>query len=145
MVDAAPELRLLDALYRLNKLVVADARVHVAASADLDLVDFLVLRTVKMGIDNPGDLVSDLGLNPSVLSRSLSRLVDSGLVTREIDVTDSRRSRIRLTDSGLQTTDDIGARMRPSLAKRLQLLPPNRIRVLLDSLDILCGDAVDRT
>ena len=40
MVDTeAPELQLLDALYRLNKLVVADARVHVVATAHLDLVD----------------------------------------------------------------------------------------------------------
>ncbi|MGF0308956.1 MarR family winged helix-turn-helix transcriptional regulator [Rhodococcus sp. IEGM1428] len=144
MVDTdAPELQLLDALYRLNKLVLTDARVHVSAVAHLDLVDFLVLRTVKVGIDTPGDLVVDLGLNPSMLSRSLSKLADAGLVIREIDSADSRRSRIRLTDDGVRTTADIGGRMRPSLSRRLQLLPPDRIRVLLDSLEILCGDAVD--
>ncbi|KAA0096061.1 MarR family transcriptional regulator [Mycolicibacterium sp. P1-18] len=138
----APELRLLDGLYRLNKLVVADARVHVAATAHLDLVDFLVLRTVKLGVDTPSDLVSDLGLNPSVLSRSLSKLADSGLVTRQIELTDSRRSRIRLTDNGVQTTDDIGARLQPSLAQRLRLLTPDQTRILLESLEILCGDTV---
>ncbi|WP_328856601.1 MarR family transcriptional regulator [Williamsia herbipolensis] len=139
----APELQLLDALYRLNKLVVADARVHVAAAAHLDLVDFLVLRTVKMGVDSPGDLVSDLGLNPSVLSRALSKLADSGLVTREIDAADSRRSRIRLTDHGVQTTDDIGARITPVLARRLHRLSPDRIRIVVESLDVLCGETVD--
>ncbi|KQY09273.1 hypothetical protein ASD37_02085 [Mycobacterium sp. Root135] len=138
----APELQLLDALYRLNKLVVADARVHVVATAHLDLVDFLVLRTVKLGVDTPSDLVSDLGLNPSVLSRALSKLADSGLVTREIDLADSRRSRIRLTDNGVKTTDDIGERLRPSLARRLRLLSPDQTRILLESLEILCGDTV---
>ena len=143
MVDTdAPELQLLDALYRLNKLVLADTRVHVAATAHLDLVDFLVLRTVKLGVDTPSDLVSDLGLNPSVVSRALSKLANSGLVTRQIDLADSRRSRIRLTNDGVQTTDDIGARIRPGLTQRLRLLPPDRIRILLESLEILCGDTV---
>jgi DNA-binding MarR family transcriptional regulator len=105
-------------------------------------VDFLVLRTVKLGVDTPSDLVSDLGLNPSVLSRSLSKLADAGLVTREIDLADSRRSRIRLTDNGVQTTDDIGERLRPSLAQRLGLLTPDQTRILLESLEILCGDTV---
>jgi DNA-binding MarR family transcriptional regulator len=144
MVDTdAPELQLLDALYRLNKLVVADTRVHVAATAHLELVDFLVLRTVKLGVDTPSDLVSDLGLNPSVVSRALSKLANSGLVTRQIDLADSRRSRIRLTDDGVQTTDDIGARIRPGLAQRFRLLTPDRIQILLESLEILCGDTVD--
>ncbi|WP_319449788.1 MULTISPECIES: MarR family winged helix-turn-helix transcriptional regulator [unclassified Mycobacterium] len=143
MVDTdAPELQLLDALYRLNKLVLADTRVHVAATAHLDLADFLVLRTVKLGVDTPSDLVSDLGLNPSVVSRALSKLANSGLVTRQIDLADSRRSRIRLTDDGVQTTDDIGARIRPGLAQRLRLLTPDRIRILLESLEILCRDTV---
>ncbi|MEU0493874.1 MarR family winged helix-turn-helix transcriptional regulator [Mycobacterium sp. NPDC006124] len=144
MVDIdAPELQLLDALYRLNKLVVADARVHIAATAHLELVDFLVLRTVKLGVDTPGALVSDLGLNPSIVSRALSKLVDSGLVTRQIDLVDSRRSRITLTDDGIQTTNDVGARIRPGLAQRLRLLPPGQVRILLESLEILCGGTDD--
>lgn len=141
MVDTeAPELQLLDALYRLNKLVLADTRTHVSAAAHLDLVDFVVLRTVKLGIDTPGELVGDLGLNPSVVSRALSKLVSSGLVTRQIDLADSRRSRISLTDDGVKTLIDIEARIRPGLALRLRRLAPARIRILLESLEILCHD-----
>lgn len=113
-----PELRLLDTPYRLNKLVLADTRVNVASTTEnLELVDFLVLRTVKLGVDTPGDLVSDLGLD------------------------DSRRSRIRLTDAETKTTDQIDAGIQPGLALRLRLLTPDQVQALLESLETLCGDS----
>ncbi|MDT7707582.1 MAG: hypothetical protein QOG20_3189 [Pseudonocardiales bacterium] len=134
---AAPELRLLDALFRLSKSVLADARTHVAAAADLDLVDFLALRSIEFGIDSPGGLVRDLGLNPAVVSRALTRLAKAGLVERRIDADDSRRSRVALTDDGARTTAAIAARVRPGLAERLQRLDADRIQNLLDSLETL--------
>jgi DNA-binding MarR family transcriptional regulator len=133
----APELRLLDALFRLSKSVLADARTHVAAAADLDLVDFLTLRTIEFGVDTPGALVEDLGLNPAVVSRALTRLVRAGLVERRIDTQDSRRSRVELTEEGVRTNAAIAARVRPGLANRLQRLDPDRVQLLLDSLETL--------
>jgi DNA-binding MarR family transcriptional regulator len=135
--DRAPELRLLDALFRLNKSVLADARTHVAAAADLDLADFLTLRTIELGVDTPGGLVRDLGLNPAVVSRALTRLTRAGLIERRIDSADSRRSRVELTDAGRRTTAAIAARIRPGLAERLRRVDPNRIQTLLDSLETL--------
>jgi len=135
--QAAPELRLLDALFRLNKSVLADARTHIAAAADLDLADFLTLRTIELGVDTPGGLIRDLGLNPAVVSRALTKLTRAGLVERRIDSADSRRSRVDLTEAGARTTAAIGARIRPGLAKRLQQLDPHRIETLLESLETL--------
>ena len=134
---AAPELRLLDALFRLNKSVLADARTHIAAAADLDLADFLTLRTIELGVDTPGGLIRDLGLNPAVVSRALTKLTRAGLIERRIDSDDSRRSRVDLTEAGARTTAAIGARIRPGLAKRLQQLDPDRIDTLLESLEML--------
>jgi len=133
----APELRLLDALFRLNKSVLADARTHVAAAADLDLADFLTLRTIDIGVDTPGGLVRDLGLNPAAVSRALTKLARAGLIERRIDPDDSRRSRVELTKRGRRTTAAIAARIRPGLAQRLQRLEPNRIETLLESLETL--------
>jgi DNA-binding MarR family transcriptional regulator len=133
----APELRLLDALFRLNKSVLADARTHVAAAADLDLADFLTLRTIEIGVDTPGGLVRDLGLNPAAVSRALTKLTRAGLIERRIDPDDSRRSRVELTKRGRRTTAAIAARIRPGLAQRLQRLEPNRIETLLESLETL--------
>ena len=133
----APELRLLDALFRLNKSVLADARTHVGAAADLDLADFLTLRTIDIGVDTPGGLVRDLGLNPAAVSRALTKLARAGLIERRIDPDDFRRSRVELTKRGRRTTAAIAARIRPGLAQRLQRLEPNRIETLLESLETL--------
>ena len=133
----APELRLLDALFRLNKSVLADARTHVGAAADLDLADFLTLRTIDIGVDTPGGLVRDLGLNPAAVSRALTKLARAGLIERRIDPDDSRRSRVELTKRGRRTTAAIAARIRPGLTQRLQRLEPNRIETLLESLETL--------
>jgi DNA-binding MarR family transcriptional regulator len=133
----APELRLLDALFRLNKSVLADARTHVAAAADLDLADFLTLRTIEIGVDTPGGLVRDLGLHPAAVSRALTKLTRAGLIERRIDPDDSRRSRVELTKRGRRTTAAIAARIRPGLAQRLQRLEPDRIETLLESLETL--------
>ena len=132
----APELRLLDVLFRLNKSV-ADARTHVAAAADLDLADFLTLRTIDIGVDTPGGLVRDLGLNPAAVSRALTKLTRAGLIERRIDPDDFRRSRVELTKRGRRTTAAIAARIRPGLTQRLQRLEPNRIETLLESLETL--------
>ena len=133
----APELRLLDVLFRLNKSVLADARTHVAAAADLDLADFLTLRTIDIGVDTPGGLVRDLGLNPAAVSRALTKLTRAGLIERRIDPDDFRRSRVELTKRGRRTTAAIAARIRPGLTQRLQRLEPNRIETLLESLETL--------
>ncbi|MCW2690573.1 MAG: hypothetical protein JWR37_5463 [Mycobacterium sp.] len=134
---AAPELRLLDALFRLNKSVLADARTHIAAAADLDLAEFLSLRSIELGVDTPGGLVQDLGLNPAVVSRALTKLYKAGLIERRIDPDDSRRSRVTLTHDGARTTAAIAARIRPGLAQRLGRLDPDRIQRLLESLETL--------
>jgi DNA-binding MarR family transcriptional regulator len=135
--SAAPELRLLDTLFRLNKSVLADARTHVAAAADLDLADFLVLRTVELGVDTPGGLIRDLGLNPAVVSRALTKLTKAGLIERRIDSEDSRRSRVDLTKKGARTTAAIATRMRPGLAQRLGHLDPDQVQALVESLEAL--------
>jgi DNA-binding MarR family transcriptional regulator len=132
-----PELRLLDALFRLNKSVLADARIHVAAAADLDLVDFLALRTIELGIDTPGGLARDLGLNPAVISRTLTKLTHAGMIERHIDAEDSRRSRVTLTTTGAEANAAIAARVRPRLAERLNGLAPKEAARLLDILERL--------
>jgi|GEM_PF-3510045 len=132
-----PELRLLDALFRLSKTMLSDARTHVVAAADLDLADFLVLRSIQFGVGTPGDLVRDLGLNPAVISRAITKLAKAGYVDRRIDSEDSRRSHIDLTEEGERTNAAIAARVRPGLAQRLGRLDPDRVRILLETLEML--------
>jgi DNA-binding MarR family transcriptional regulator len=147
-VDApteAPELRLFDALFRLNKFVLADVRTHITTAAGLDLGDFLTLRSIELGVDTPGGLARDLGFNPAVVSRALTKLVKAGFIERRIDSGDSRRSRLELTKEGLRTNAAIAARIRPGLVQRLERLNAHQIRVLLDSFAILTADLAEST
>ncbi|RIR83241.1 MarR family transcriptional regulator [Mycobacteroides abscessus subsp. abscessus] len=135
--QGAVEMRLLDALYRLNKSVLGAARTHVAAVAKLDLVDFLILRSIELGIDGPGDLVRDLGLHASVVSRAVTKLVKAGLLTRTIDSSDSRRSYLTLTPAAEKAISEVEERVRPMLHDRLERLTAHQINTLLECFDIL--------
>jgi len=135
-----PELRLFDALFRLNKFVLADVRRHISALGDLDLGDFLTLRNIELGVDTPGGLARDLAINPAMVSRTLTKLVKAGLVDRRIDAGDSRRSRLELTKAGLRINAAIAARIQPALAQRLGRLNAHQIESLLDSFAILTAD-----
>lgn len=134
---SAPELRLLDGLFRLNRSILADVRKHVSAAGQLDLADFVALRTIEGGPHSPSDLARELGLNPSVLSRSLTKLAKAGLVVRAIDARDSRRSLLTLTEAGLRTTAQLTDCVRPYLADRLQRLHADRVADLLECFTIL--------
>jgi DNA-binding MarR family transcriptional regulator len=69
----------------------------------------------------------DLGLNPAVISRTLTKLTHAGMVERRIDAEDSRRSRITLTPAGAETNAAIAARVRPGLAQRLDGLAAKEV------------------
>lgn len=135
--DRAVEMRLLDALYRLNKSVLGAARTHVAAVAKLDLVDFLILRSIELGIDGPGELVRDLGLHASVVSRAVTKLARAGLLVRAVDPSDSRRSTLTLTPAAEVAVSDVEGRVGPMLRDRLGRLTSHQINTLLECFDIL--------
>ena len=135
----AVEMRLLDALYRLNKSVLGAARTHVAAVAKLDLVDFLILRSIELGVDGPGDLVRDLGLHASVVSRAVTKLAKAGLVVRTVDAVDSRRSYLTLTPAAEVAISEVEGRVQPMLHDRLGRLTAQQITTLLECFDILNG------
>ncbi|MCF6385629.1 MarR family transcriptional regulator [Mycobacterium sp. MBM] len=137
--QGAAEMRLLDALYRLNRSVLGAARTHVAAVAKLDLVDFLILRSIELGIDGPGDLVRDLGLHASVVSRAVTKLAKAGLLTRAVDQTDSRRSYLTLTAAAEDAIAEVEERVRPMLHDRLGRLTADQVTTLLECFDILNG------
>lgn len=107
--------------------------------------DFLMLRSIELGVDTPGGLARDLGFNPAVVSRALTKLAKAGLIDRRIDSGDSRRSRLELTKEGLRTNAAIAARIRPGLAQRLQRLNAHQIQTLLESFAILTADPVEST
>lgn len=78
-----------------------------ALGPDLELGgrDYLLLRLVQQGIDNPGDVASELNLPPANVSRAIGRLTDAGLLERSSHPGDQRRALLRLTEEGEATVD----------------------------------------
>ncbi|MEZ5740996.1 MAG: bifunctional helix-turn-helix transcriptional regulator/GNAT family N-acetyltransferase [Burkholderiaceae bacterium] len=69
-------------------------------------------------------VATDLGLDPSYLSRTLSRLQDRGVLTRSRSNTDARESRLRLTRLGRQGFNSINKRSQQQVGDLLENLGP---------------------
>jgi len=104
-------------------------QVHVAAwqrhvSATVSSVQFGVLTVIDA---SPGasqnDLCDELDLDRSTIADLVSRLERNGMIERERDDADRRRNRLRLSEQGRQTLDELRPR-----AERVE-------QVLTDSLE----------
>jgi DNA-binding MarR family transcriptional regulator len=81
-----------------------------------------------------GQLAADEGISPPAVTRSLNRLVELGLVSREADTTDRRAAVIRLTEQGQHELDVI-LRMREAwLVEHLSTLSDEDIRIIFAAL-----------
>jgi len=68
-----------------------------------------ILRALASGDARPGDLAGRLQIAPSVVSRAVVPLEQSGLVERHTDRDDARATRLGLTAAGRQRLDEARA------------------------------------
>jgi DNA-binding HxlR family transcriptional regulator len=61
---------------------------------------FRILRAAFNGIQHFEDFMQDLGIARNILANRLTRLVDHGIMVREIVAEDRRKVRYQLTDKG---------------------------------------------
>jgi len=59
-----------------------------------------IIEMIDRGRTHPKDIAESMQLEPSLLSHYLAKLEDAGLINRELDPDDRRRTRLRLTDRG---------------------------------------------
>jgi DNA-binding MarR family transcriptional regulator len=92
------------------------ARIARLVHPELDASAYPLLAHIAI---NPGtrgsDLATHFGVGRATVSRQLSRLVELGLIQREVDPEDTRGQRITLTDDG-------AARFRRARDSRIQML-----------------------
>jgi DNA-binding MarR family transcriptional regulator len=87
------------------------------------------------------DLAEDMVMDKAPISRSASRLVEKGMLTREADPADGRSAVFNLTPEGRKLASTIMSNARVGQNRFLTLLKPDECWVLLDAIDVLLAFA----
>lgn len=91
----------------------------------------------RMGPVGMGELAEFEGVNPTMLSRIVAKLVDAGLVERVADERDGRAVRVRITKHGKALLEQLRRERGRLFTARLAELPEEHAAQLLDALPAL--------
>ena len=83
------------------------------------------------------ELSESLGIDKSALSRTVDKMVDSGLLTRTEGKTDRRYVSLSLTDKGQQGADTINRICNEYYGKLFERIPSEKHRSVIESLTLL--------
>ena len=92
----------------------------------------VLLTTVRSGPIRLADVADQEGLNPTLLSRTVAKLAQDGLVTRTADETDRRSAWLNATPAGRELADRIRAQRTHAVQAGLEQLSP-RDRKLVEA------------
>ncbi len=108
------------------------------ASEDLSSNQLAALFTLaRSGSMTIGELAAEEKVQPPSMTRTVTSLVDKGLVARRISDTDGRVAVISLTEPGQAVIVESRRRKEMWLQQRLRELTPEQRRVLRDAAPIL--------
>jgi DNA-binding MarR family transcriptional regulator len=94
----------------------------------------LIVARGPLGLTELGELE---GINPTMLSRVIGRLVEMNLITRTPDPADLRSVSVVITAAGGHTYKKIKARRAAGLSQCVELLPSDQVALLTDALPAL--------
>lgn len=120
-------------------------RFGISERADVACCGMTVAQAATLGVllAEPAlrltDLGRRLGITPSTLSRNLSRLLESGLLTRTEDSEDGRAARVSLTAAGRRKAEDLREQEEAFADDVLERLPASKRGPLLEGLQELLG------
>jgi len=110
-----------------DALAASRALLAVVASSLVETLDQLTLPQYRIlvvlsenGPLRSGDLAERVGVHQSTITRTADRLVDAGLITRQVGSESRREVIVDLTDTGKALVLDVMARRRRELARILQ-------------------------
>jgi DNA-binding MarR family transcriptional regulator len=108
------------------------------APRDLLKTDFAVLSALLVAGApyelRPSDLKDRLLLTSGGVTTVLKRLEKAGLIEREQDTADGRSSRVRLTDTGIETAGATVRAWTQAEARFFQAVPPEVVQAATDAL-----------
>jgi DNA-binding MarR family transcriptional regulator len=122
---------------RIRRATLAGKVVDVTASQSAALG-----RLVRDGAATTADLARAEGVRPQSMGATVQALVELGLVVREPDPDDGRRTLVSATDAGRIARDESHRSRTRLLAERLAALAPDDRATVARSLTIL-GSLVD--
>lgn len=86
---------------------------------------------------NASKLKSFLNLNASTITGIISRLEKKNLVVKLPNSTDKRITLISLTAKGMALIHNAPITFQQKLSEKLQALPPEKLKTIIDGIDIL--------
>lgn len=86
---------------------------------------------------NPSKLKAFLNLNASSITGIISRLEKKNLVVKLPKSTDKRITLISLTAEGISLIQNAPLTFQQKLSEKLQALPPEKLKTIIDGIDIL--------
>lgn len=131
--------RFLGGLWQLNRRIKHDVT-PILARWQLDIRHFLILITVRKGVTYPKALSEHLQIPATLLSRYLDQLVKQGLLERQIDPHDSRRTQLHLTAQAANALREASAEIRGYASGLLQNMEPDQLFAVLAALEALGHD-----
>ena len=102
--DAPQDLILLSRSLLLTGHQIQQIIARVLESCELSYAQYLAMAMLyadEKGELNPSELVRSLNMTPTQITRLIDSLVTIGWVSRQLDTSDRRRSRLALTSTGL--------------------------------------------
>lgn len=130
------------ALMELAPLIMRTMRQELSAHAALDLsvVQFRALRFVarRRGA-SLSDVAEHLGMTLPAASKLIDRVLEQGLLTRDIDHEDRRRVVLALTEQGQQGLERAHAAAQQRLAQLLQTLSEDELAQCVQAFSLLRG------
>ncbi len=128
--DPAGGARLRAAILKLGRRLRA-----IEVGSDLTQAEFSALATiVRRGRIRPSALAEAEGVNPTMLSRMLSRMAATGVVTRAIDPEDHRAAVLEATSEGRRRHRKLRSVRAHRLEAALREMPDAERQAVLDAL-----------
>ena len=103
----------------------------------LTVSQFRVLAGVNRGVAANKDLGELLGVSEAAISRMVDHLVQDGLIKKSIHKSDRRQSVLSLTIDGSSLYNFIRGDARQRLKEKLEVLPNEKLEIVIKGLEIL--------
>lgn len=107
------------------------------ATSGFQMVHYRLLRLIAQAPRTVSELAACQSVSVPTMSRSVSVLVERGLVRRVEDPNDRRRTLLEITETGHALFEHLRQRLQKHLAEQLETLTPQERQVALAGLQVL--------